>query len=79
MMSMNDYFFEYEDASLVIAKIIKVNIIENIVFKKQNSHIDMKNALTDSVMTKTTLNDITKAQKEQLKRQKIMLSSSESK
>ena len=79
MMSMNDYFFKYEDASLVIAKIIKVDIIENIVFKKQNSHINMKNASTDSVMTKTTLNDIMKAQKEWLKKQKIIFSLNESK
>lgn len=61
---MNDYLFEYEDASLAIAKIIKVNIIENIVFKKQNSHINMKNALTDLIMIKIMLNDIAKAQKE---------------
>ncbi len=64
MMSMNDYFFKYEDASSTIAKIIKVNIIEDIVFKKQNFHINMKNTSTDSVTTKTTLNDIMKAQKE---------------
>ncbi len=79
MMSMNDYLFEYEDASLAIAKIIKVNIIENIVFKKQNSHINMKNALTDLIMIKIMLNNIAKAQKEWLKRQKIMLSLNESK
>lgn len=61
---MNDYFFKYEDASSTIAKIIKVNIIEDIVFKKQNFHINMKNTSTDLVTTKTTLNDIMKAQKE---------------
>ncbi len=77
MMSMNDYFFEYEDALLMIMKIIEVNIIENIVFKKQNSHINMKNALIDSVMINIMLNDIMKVQKKWLKRQKIMLSSSE--
>jgi len=68
MMKMNDYFFEYKDALLIITEIIEVNMIENIVFKKLNHHTDMKNSSTNLIMIKNALNDVVKVQKECLKK-----------
>lgn len=59
----NNYFFEYKNVSLTIVEIIEVNTIKNIVFKKSNHYIDIKNSSTDSITIKKDFDNIVKEQK----------------